>query len=167
MIPRPLSLLSRIRRTAILVTVAAAVMTALTLPAVAHPLTDAHHRVQHTKVETRRGKLGVHLTTAHGRTLYMFAADTRHRSHCRGTCATYWPPLTTGGAPTAGGAAKAAKLGTIRRRDGSRQVTYAGHPLYLYLGDTKAGQTNGQGSLAFGARWWLVAPSGKAITKTS
>lgn len=97
----------------------------------------------------------------------MFGADTRHRSHCRGTCATYWPPLITVGAPTAAGAAKSAKLGTIRRRDGSRQVTYAGHPLYLYLGDSKAGQTNGQGSLAFGARWWILAPSGKAIKKTS
>lgn len=167
MTSRPFSLTSQLRRTVVLVAVAVAVMTALTLPALAHSAVSGHRSAQHTKVETRRGKLGVHLTNAHGRTLYMFAADTRHRSHCRGTCATYWPPLLTGGAPVAGGAAKAAKLGTIRRRDGSRQVTYAGHPLYLYLGDTKAGQTNGQGSLAFGARWWLVAPSGKAITKTS
>lgn len=122
--------------------------------------------VSHTRVSTRNGKLGVHLTTAHGRTLYMFAADTRRRSHCRRVCAEFWPPLTTSGAPTARRAAKASKLGTIRRRDGTRQVTYAGHPLYLYAGDATAGQTNGQGILAFGARWWMLAPSGRRITKT-
>jgi predicted lipoprotein with Yx(FWY)xxD motif len=157
---------ARVRRLALLTALASATTAVLITPAVARPGTLAHRTAHHTKVETRSGKLGVHLTNAHGRTLYMFAADTRHRSHCRGTCATYWPPLITGGAPIAGGAAKAAKLSTIQRRDGSRQVTYAGHPLYLYLGDTKAGQTDGQGSLAFGARWWMLAPSGKVIKKT-
>lgn len=165
MIPRRRGMTHRMWRIAMVAALASIVPAALSAPAVATPATADHRAVQRTKVETRHGKLGVHLTTAHGRTLYMFAADTRHRSHCRAACAQYWPPLTTVGAPTAGGAAKAAKLGTIRRRDGSRQVTYAGHPLYLYVGDTKAGQTTGQGSLAFGARWWVLAPSGKPITK--
>ena len=167
MIPQRFSMAHRTWRIALIAALVSTVTATLATTAVATPATVGHRIVQHAKVETRRGKLGVHLTNAHGRTLYMFAADTRHRSHCRGTCARFWPPFTTVGAPTAGRAAKAAKLATIRRRDGSRQVTYAGHPLYLYLGDSKAGQTNGQGSLAFGARWWILAPSGKPITKTS
>lgn len=166
MTSRRSSTIDRAWRIATLAALAAVVTAASSVPALAQPTAVGHRTVQHTKVETRKGKLGVHLTTAHGRTLYMFAADSRHRSHCRGTCATYWPPLATVGAPIAGGAAKAGKLGTIRRRDGSRQVTYAGHPVYMYVGDTKAGQTTGQGSLAFGARWWILAPSGKSIMKT-
>jgi hypothetical protein len=58
----------------------------------------------------------------------------------------------------------AAELGTTKRSDGSMQVTYNGHPLYYYEGDTAAGQTTGQGSNGFGAKWWLVTPSGSAIT---
>ena len=59
-----------------------------------------------------------------------------------------------------------ADLGTITRSDGTKQVTYKGHPLYYYISDTKAGQTTGQGSNNFGALWWLVSPSGAAITKS-
>jgi hypothetical protein len=65
--------------------------------------------------------------------------------------------------PTASGGANAADLGTITRSDGSKQVTYKGHPLYYFVGDTAAGSLKGQGSNNFGAKWWLVAPSGTAI----
>ena len=53
--------------------------------------------------------------------------------------------------------------GTTKRADGSREVTYAGHPLYLFAGDSRAGQTTGQGSTGFGAPWWVVTPAGKAL----
>ena len=60
-----------------------------------------------------------------------------------------------------------ADLGTITRSDGTKQVTYKGHPLYYYAADTSPGQVTGQGSNSFGAKWWLVAPSGAAITKSA
>jgi predicted lipoprotein with Yx(FWY)xxD motif len=84
-------------------------------------------------------------------------------STCAGACAQAWPPVTTTGTPKAGGAVKASLLGTTKRADGSREVTYAGHPLYTFAGDTKAGQTTGEGSNGFGAPWWVVSPAGKAL----
>jgi predicted lipoprotein with Yx(FWY)xxD motif len=89
------------------------------------------------------------------------------KSTCSGACATAWPPLTTTGAPTAGAGATASNLGTISRSDGTRQVAYAGHPLYRFSGDSSAGQTNGEGSNGFGAPWYLVAPTGQQITSLS
>ena len=84
-------------------------------------------------------------------------------STCSGACAQAWPPLTTSGTPKAGGKVKASLLGTTTRSDGSREVTYAGHPLYYFEGDSAPGQTTGQGSDGFGAPWWVVSPAGKAI----
>jgi hypothetical protein len=75
-----------------------------------------------------------------------------------------WPPLTTTGAPKASAGVDASKLGTISRSDGTKQVTYSGHPLYYFIADKSAGETKGQGSNSFGAPWWLVTPSGQAIT---
>lgn len=120
-------------------------------------------RAQGVKVETRKGDLGTYLTDGAGRTLYLFAADHDGKSTCTGSCAAVWPPLITTGKPTAGGKAKPGKLGTVKRKDGSKQVTYAGHPLYRYAGDTSAGQANGEGLNSYGARWWVVSPAGKPI----
>jgi hypothetical protein len=72
--------------------------------------------------------------------------------------------VTTTGAPTASGSATASELGTITRSDGTKQVTYDGHPLYYFSGDSGAGTATGQGSDGFGAKWWLVAPSGSDVT---
>ena len=98
-----------------------------------------------------------------GRTLYLFEKDTSRRSACSGLCAQYWPPLLTHGAPVARTGVKQSLLGKIRRADGTQQVTYAGHPLYLYVGDSKPGQTNGEGSQEFGAGWDVLSASGKKI----
>jgi predicted lipoprotein with Yx(FWY)xxD motif len=97
------------------------------------------------------------------RTLYLFEKDKKHRSACYGQCATYWPPLLTHGKPVARGGAKQSLLGMTRRANGSHQVTYAGHPLYRFAGDKKPGQTNGEGSQAFGAGWEVLSPAGKKI----
>jgi predicted lipoprotein with Yx(FWY)xxD motif len=118
------------------------------------------------KVETHSGSMGTYLTNGSGRTLYLFAADRGGQSACSGACAAAWPPLTTKGKPVASGAAKASKLATITRKDGATQVTYGGHPLYTFTGDSAAGDTNGQGSSAFGAKWWLVSPSGAPLTNS-
>ena len=87
-----------------------------------------------------------------------------NKSACTGACAAAWPPVTTTGSVTAGSGVTASDLGTITRSGGVKQVTYDGHPLYYFKGDTGAGTTNGQGLNAFGAKWWLVSPSGSQIT---
>ena len=114
-------------------------------------------------VGTTKTSLGTFLVDAKGRALYLWDADHGTKSTCSGACAQAWPPLTTAGTPKASGAAKASLLGTTTRPDGSREVTYAGHPLYYYEGDTMPGQTTGQGSDGFGSPWWVVSPAGKAI----
>jgi predicted lipoprotein with Yx(FWY)xxD motif len=105
-----------------------------------------------------------HLADQTGRSLYLFVADTAGTSTCVDACAAQWPPLTTGGAVTAGSGVDAAKLKTSVRQDGTKQATYNNHPLYFFSGDTGPIQTNGQGVNAFGALWWLVDPNGDAIT---
>jgi predicted lipoprotein with Yx(FWY)xxD motif len=115
-------------------------------------------------IATRTGSAGAFLVNGSGRTVYMFAKDPSNQSACSGACASAWPPVTTTGAATASGGAKSSDLGTITRADGTKQVTYDGHALYYFAGDTSAGQTNGQGVDGFGAKWWLVAPTGSIIT---
>jgi predicted lipoprotein with Yx(FWY)xxD motif len=114
-------------------------------------------------VSAAKSNLGKIIVNGSGRTLYLFEKDKRGKSACSGACATYWPPLITHGKPMAAGGAKQALLGTIRRSNGSRQVTYAGHPVYTYLLDTKRGQTKGEGSTLFGAGWDALSPGGKKI----
>jgi predicted lipoprotein with Yx(FWY)xxD motif len=122
---------------------------------------------KHAVVKTRSTSLGTILVDSKGRTLYLFRKDTGRRSHCSGSCAQAWPPLTTHLKPRARGGARQSMLSTSRRRNGAKQVLYNGHPLYRYAFDGAAGDTNGQGSTAFGARWFVVAPSGKAVTSSS
>jgi predicted lipoprotein with Yx(FWY)xxD motif len=116
-----------------------------------------------TLVKTASGSLGTMLADAKGRTLYLWEADKGDKSACDGPCADAWPPLTTDGKPAAGDGVKADLLGTSKRADGTLGVTYAGHPLYYFTGDTAAGQANGQDSDAFGADWYVVSPAGSAI----
>ena len=117
-----------------------------------------------TVITTHAGSAGAFLTTGSGRTVYLWAKDSMNMSACSGACASAWPPVPATGTLTATGGAKASDLGTITRSDGTKQVTYDGHPLYYFVGDSAAGQTNGQGSDNFGANWWLVGSSGAKIT---
>jgi predicted lipoprotein with Yx(FWY)xxD motif len=114
-------------------------------------------------LNTKTSSLGTFLVDAKGRALYLWDADHGPKSTCNGACAQAWPPLTSTATPKASGAVKASLLGTTKRADGSREVTYAGHPLYYFAGDTQAGQTSGQGSNGFGAPWWVITPAGKAL----
>jgi predicted lipoprotein with Yx(FWY)xxD motif len=110
-------------------------------------------------IKTASTKLGTVLTNSQGDTLYWFAIDTPTSSKCNGSCASYWPPVL--GTPTAAaGTTLPHGFGTITRSDGSVQATYDGHPLYTYMGDTAAGQVNGNGSSASGGLWWAMTPSG-------
>jgi predicted lipoprotein with Yx(FWY)xxD motif len=117
-----------------------------------------------TVITTHAGSAGTFLTDGSGRTVYLWAKDGMNMSACSGACAAAWPPVPATGALTATKGAEASDLGTITRPGGTKQVTYDGHPLYYFVGDSAAGQTNGQGSDNFGAKWWLVAPSGAQIT---
>ena len=116
-------------------------------------------------VSTTRTGLGRVVVNGRGRTLYLFEKDRRGHSACAGTCAVYWPPLITHGKPMAIGGVKQSLLRTIRRANGARQVTYAGHPLYLFIQDTRRGQTTGEGSKLFGAGWDALTPTGKKIER--
>jgi predicted lipoprotein with Yx(FWY)xxD motif len=120
-----------------------------------------------TKTATIRvanSRLGRILVDATGRTLYLFKADIGTTSACSGACATAWPPLRTGATPVVAGGANAALVGTIPRSDGARQVTYQGHPLYLFVKDHKPGDITGQGVVAFGAAWFVLSPAGNQIS---
>jgi predicted lipoprotein with Yx(FWY)xxD motif len=98
------------------------------------------------------------LTNSSGRTLYWFAPDTPSKSVCYGTCAAYWPPVI--GNPAAGPGVTLSKVATIARTDGAIQVTYAGHPLYTYVGDTAPGQANGNDINLNGGFWHEVPAAG-------
>ena len=120
-----------------------------------------------TRVSAASSSLGRIIVDGRGRTLYLFEKDKRGHSACSGACAMYWPPVITHGKPIAGQGVKTSLLGTIRRANGARQVTYAGHPLYRYLLDTKSGQTNGEGLQDFGGGWDALSPAGKKIERGS
>jgi predicted lipoprotein with Yx(FWY)xxD motif len=113
------------------------------------------------------GSLGKILVDSQGRTLYLFKKDSGTKSACSGACATNWPPLRASGKATVGGGASAAELGTTARSDGKPQITYNGHPLYLFVGDKKAGDTNGQGLTAFGGGWFALSSAGSQVSAQS
>jgi len=114
-------------------------------------------------LKTASSPEGQILVDGSGRTLYLFQSDTTSVSTCNGACATAWPPDTTSGTPSANGL-NTSLVGTSMRTDHATQVTYKGHPLYYFADDSKPGDVNGQGSDAFGGHWYVVGPSGAAIT---
>jgi predicted lipoprotein with Yx(FWY)xxD motif len=117
-----------------------------------------------TIIKVGMTRLGDILVNSSGRTMYLFLADKGTTSSCNSSaCVQYWPPVLTKGAPQAGAGANASLLGTTRRGDGTTEVTYAGHPLYYFISDKKAGDVTGQGINGFGAPWYVVSPSGMLI----
>lgn len=112
---------------------------------------------------TSAGKV---LVDPSGMTLYAFAIDTPGHSNCSGSCAVYWPPVPGSDAPHGSVAAVNAKFGTIKRSDGSTQLTVDGYPMYTYAGDSAPGQANGQGKNLSGGLWWVVGPDGSWVKTT-
>jgi predicted lipoprotein with Yx(FWY)xxD motif len=141
------------------------VAVALSLAGLSTALAASDSASHGAKVSTAKTNLGRIIVNGRGHTLYLFEKDKRGRSMCSGACASYWPPLLTHGKPVAVAGARQALLGTIKRANGSRQVTYAGHPLYTYVLDRKPGQTVGEGSVLFGAGWDALSPAGKKIER--
>jgi predicted lipoprotein with Yx(FWY)xxD motif len=115
-------------------------------------------------VSVAKTGLGQVLVDAQGRTLYLFKKDSGTKSACVGACAAAWPPLRSAGKPTAGSGASASEVATTARSDGKPEVTYNGHPLYLFTGDKQPGDTNGQGVSAFGGGWFALSPAGNEVS---
>jgi predicted lipoprotein with Yx(FWY)xxD motif len=111
-------------------------------------------------VKTASSPLGTILVDQDGKTLYLFEADSMNKSNCSGGCLSLWPAVMANGQATAGSGVTAGMIGTATD---SSQVTYAGHPLYWFSGDTKAGDTNGEGLTDFGGAWYAISPAGKAV----
>jgi predicted lipoprotein with Yx(FWY)xxD motif len=126
---------------------------------------DARTTIEQATVTTRNvGNLGQILVNQNGRTMYLFEADRSAQSTCYGACAAAWPPVLTSGTPKAAGGVKSDQLATSKRNGGSSQVVYHGHPLYLFAGDSRPGNTNGQALNQFGAQWFVVNPDGNKVT---
>ncbi|HYM44731.1 MAG TPA: hypothetical protein VES65_01035 [Solirubrobacteraceae bacterium] len=125
----------------------------------------AAHSSRVATVELRHTSLGKILATASGFTLYEFTRDAANRNSCVkiSGCAETWPALRTSGRPRAGSGVRASLLSTITLRGGVKQVTYAGHALYLYSGDSGPGETSYVGEKAFGGRWYAVNSSGRTV----
>lgn len=117
-------------------------------------------------VSVRNSVLGQILVDAQGRTLYLFKADSQGVSACGGACAVAWPPLLAHGNSIVAGGADRSLVSTIRRPSGARQLTYNRHPLYLFAGDQKPGDVNGQGVTAFGALWYALSPPGNQVSSS-
>lgn len=144
------------------------------------PSTTSHTTTSHTSTShssatlmvasTKYGKV---LESPSGKTLYALTADTATHDACAGACLSIWPPLTVSGSPVAGSGVSSAKLGTLTIAGGKHQVTYNGHPLFFYSGDTSSGQTAGEGlpfpagSAHPSARWWLVSAAGGYVQHAS
>jgi predicted lipoprotein with Yx(FWY)xxD motif len=122
---------------------------------------DAAQQATHPgKIATQSTSLGRVMVDPRGRTLYAFAADAPHHSACTGSCLSYWPPVSGADSAALAGSGVTAKLGVLKRSDGSSQLTANGYPMYTYVGDKAVGQTNGQGTNLSGGLWWVVAPTG-------
>jgi predicted lipoprotein with Yx(FWY)xxD motif len=145
----------------LLVTVSAAAL--LAAPAGSAPAAAQATEAPRLTLTARSSRFGRVLFDGRGFVLYAFTRDPRGRSACYGACAAAWPPYVVTGRPKAGPGVTARLLGTTRRRDGSLQVTYAGRPLYYYVGDREPGQILCQNVPEFGGLWLVVRPNGAPV----
>jgi predicted lipoprotein with Yx(FWY)xxD motif len=114
-------------------------------------------------VVVKSSSFGRILFDGRGFVLYGFTRDPRGRSVCSGACAKAWPPYIVRSRPRAAAGVDAARLGTVERADGSLQATYAGHPLYHYVGDRRPGQILCQNVTEFGGVWRVLRPNGRLV----
>jgi predicted lipoprotein with Yx(FWY)xxD motif len=124
--------------------------------------TQAAQDVAGQSVHTGKTDFGKVLVDSNGKTLYAFAADSPGKSNCTGSCLQYWPAAKASGT-VSHSSDVTAKLATIKRSDGTTQLTVNGWPVYTYAADSGPGQATGQGENLSGGRWWVVAPSGAQI----
>jgi predicted lipoprotein with Yx(FWY)xxD motif len=115
-----------------------------------------------TEIELGESEFGSMLFDTRGQAIYIFQNDSRNKTVCYGECAVAWPPVFTKGEPKAGKGVKQSLLGTVERRDGKLQVTYAGKPLYFYVNE-KPGEVRCHNVHLNGGLWWVVGADGKRL----
>jgi len=125
---------------------------------------QSRKRGRTTTVKVMNSRYGRVLFDGKGRALYLFTREGSAKSRCYGQCAVAWPPFYARGKLRAGRGVDADKLGSSRRRDGRRIVTYNGHPLYYYIADRSPGQITCQDVTEFGGTWLVVNPAGNAVS---
>jgi predicted lipoprotein with Yx(FWY)xxD motif len=153
------------KRTYLISATVLALVASLATGALAQPPGKRAQESRTTVVALRHTSLGSILVNASGRTLYEFTRDHSGRDACAsiGGCPEIWPPLLSAGRLSAAGGVHASLLSSIRLPDGARQVTYGGHPLYLYSGDSGPGETSYVGANQFGGSWYAVNSAGRPV----
>jgi predicted lipoprotein with Yx(FWY)xxD motif len=114
-------------------------------------------------VKVGKTSVGAALVDGRGHTLYAFSKDTPGKPSCTGACERRWPPAVAAPNPRVGAGVAQAKLSTVARPHGERQLVFNGHPLYRYAGDEKPGDLNGQGKHQFGGDWYVLSPQGDGV----
>jgi predicted lipoprotein with Yx(FWY)xxD motif len=136
---------------------------ALIAAAVLVPAAMSDQSATRATLTAKTSRFGKVLFDGRAFVLYAFTRDHR-RSACYGACARAWPPyFAPKGTLSVGPGVKRSLLGTVKRRNGRRQITYAGRPLYYYVGDTRPGQILCQNVVEYGGTWLIVRPSGKLV----
>jgi predicted lipoprotein with Yx(FWY)xxD motif len=149
------------KRTYLLLACALAAAVSYTSVAAAQPA----HSSRAATVALRHTSLGTILVSSSGLTLYVFTRDHTNQNSCVhiSGCASAWPALQSSGAPSAGAGVQASLLSTIRLSGAVKQVTYAGHPLYLFSGEDRPGGTGYVGQQAFGGAWYAINAAGHEV----
>ncbi len=114
-----------------------------------------------TRVIADASEFGPMLYSAEGQAIYLFDLESGPQPRCYDGCAEAWPPVLTSGEPVAGDGVRGGLLGTVRREDGTTQVTYAGHPLYFYAHEDPW-QVLCHDFFDYGGTWYVVQPDGDA-----
>jgi predicted lipoprotein with Yx(FWY)xxD motif len=138
-------------------------LTAVVLAAVLPPAAMSGASADRRTLTAHSSRFGQVLFDGKGFILYAFTKDPRGRSACYGACAAAWPPYLVPSGPRAGAGVKSKLLGTTRRKDGKLQVTYAGRPLYYYVGDRSPYEIRCQNVDEFGGLWLVQRPSGTLV----
>ncbi len=148
----------------ILATVLAGAMCAVTVASAQQGVSDAHAS-RAAVISLRHTSLGKLLVNSSGRTLYEFTRDHTNKNSCASIsgCSEIWPALQSSGKPVGGSGVSASKLSTIKLSNGTKQVTYEGHPLYLYSADSGPGETSYVGAKEFGGTWEAINSAGHAV----
>jgi predicted lipoprotein with Yx(FWY)xxD motif len=149
------------KRTYVFLAVALITAASATTVATAQSSLPAAQSSRTTTVQLRHTNLGSILVSSSGRTLYEFTKDHANKDSCAAIsgCSAVWPSLKTSGRLTAGPGIKASLLSTTN----GNQVTYAGHPLYTYSGDSGPGQTSYVGAKSFGGSWYAINATGGTV----
>jgi predicted lipoprotein with Yx(FWY)xxD motif len=130
----------------------------------ANPTKTSSSAAAGSAISVKQTSLGPTVVDANGRTLYLFQGDRRNVSTVSAAAQAVWPPFTATTKPQALDGVAGGRIGTIPHSGGTAQVTYNGHPLYYYVGDTSPGQVRGEGLNQFGAPWYVLGAHGGAVT---